>query len=268
MLKKLFAPLLLTVFCLCTMQAQENLSNYFVPERGYVYLKNGEVLKGKYIYSPELDKIRVMTRKESLVFDVSEVDRVSKEKPEKSGKANAASFDYLPGRMFNLNELGLLIGNSENNIKNPFLFHSSLNYWILPALAVGLGTGVEIYKEVYLPAFVNFMYKFSGNSRITPYAMLQGGYEIPIERSRMQYADVVSPPWSSVWFPVETTDMKAKGGFLVHPSVGFLYQLGENFGMGLSVGYRHHALRYRANEDYSLDVKYNRLSVKLSFVFN
>ena len=43
-------------------QTEAPVVNYPQFEKGYVYLKNGEIIKGKYIYSSNLDKIRAMIR--------------------------------------------------------------------------------------------------------------------------------------------------------------------------------------------------------------
>ena len=42
----------------------------------------------------------------------------------------------------------------------------------------------------------------------------------------------------------------------------------SGFGMSLAFGYRFHRLRYTAENDYRIDVDYNRLSLKLGFIFN
>ncbi len=252
------------------LQAQQaDISRYYTPKKGYVYLKNGRVLKGKYVYAPNLDKIRVISGRESFVFNVSEVEKVSKDKPDGvTVEKGQMPFRYKPRKVFNLNELGLLIGNSDNQVKTPVIFNTSLNYNVWKGFSLGLGSGVEIYKEAYLPIFANAMYAFQYGKRISPYVSFRGGYEIPLEGSRVKYADVW-PSWSSMWVPPkDRLDMRAKGGWLIHPSVGFTYQLSEGFAMGLSVGYRYHSLRYRANDEYSMDVEYNRLSIKLGFVFN
>ena len=266
---KLLIPLFLLLGSfIIIVNAQTDLSQHFAPKKGYIHLKNGTVLKGKYIYSPDFDKIRVITSTESRVFDASEVEKISTKSPKSEAKSAEPSDSFSPYRFFSYNEWGILVGNSDNNVKTPVMFHTSFNYTVLPDFSIGVGTGVEIYNETYLPVFANLMYKFSGDKRISPYVMLQGGYEIPIEGTRMKYADIGIPSWNSIWYPTQTLDMKAKGGFLIGPSVGFTYRMSEGFAMGLSVGYRHHSLRYTADDDYSMRVNYNRLSIKLGFIFN
>ena len=247
------------------LQAQPD----YRPKKGYVHLKNGTILKGKYIYAPTLDRVRVISGGESLVFSTDEIEKISNGKGANIVRTEESKpFSYKSRHLFSLNELGILIGNADNELKAPFIFNTSLHYRLWRGLSAGAGTGVEIYKEAYLPVFAHVMYTFEDNQRVSPFVSLQGGYEIPLEGSRLKYVDIRPPRHDWIGPPPEVTDTKAKGGWLIHPSVGFIYQLSEGFAMGLSVGYRHHSLRYRANEDYSMDVKYDRLSVKLGFIFN
>ncbi|MDO4703000.1 hypothetical protein [Tannerella sp.] len=247
------------------LQAQQD----YRPKKGYVHLKNGTVLKGKYVYAPALDRIRVISGGETVVFSTDEIEKVSNGKgPDIVRVEGGEPFSYKPQRLFSLNELGILIGNADNELKAPFIFNTSLHFRLWRGLSAGAGTGIEIYKEAYLPVFAHAMYTFGNDRRVSPFVSLQGGYEIPLEGSRLKYADIRPERYDWIGPPPEVTDTKAKGGWLIHPSVGFTYQLSEGFAMGLSVGYRHHALRYKANEDYSMDVKYDRLCVKLGFIFN
>ncbi|MBP1594507.1 MAG: hypothetical protein H6Q12_1525, partial [Bacteroidetes bacterium] len=61
-------------------QTEAPVVNYPQFEKGYVYLKNGEIIKGKYIYSVNLDKIRVVSGNISRVIDVSDIEMISKSK--------------------------------------------------------------------------------------------------------------------------------------------------------------------------------------------
>ena len=235
-------------------------------EKGYVCLKNGTVFKGKYIYSSTLDKVRVITGKTSRVFDVSEVEMISRSKPD--GKLIYDDSDSgLPlstKKFFNLTEIGVLVGNPDNKKDAPFIFHSSLNYNFDKKLSAGFGLGVEFLNETYMPVTLNVMYRLK-NSKISPFVMLQGGYEIPIDGSRITYNKVIPQDflWNSYWTGSSQEKLDAKGGFLFNPSIGLLLHLNSNVGLNMSVGYRYNRLNYSADKDYKLDVDYNRLMFKL-----
>ena len=251
--------------------------SYPVYKKGYISLKNGDVLKGKYLYSVDLKKIKLITATETKILETDDVARITKKNPfELADTSNGfIPSTYKPSRIFNITELGFLIGNQDNTNKSPFIFHTSANYSFTPLLSAGVGTGVELYRETYVPVTANVMYKLN-NRRTSSYVSLSGGYQIPVDGTRMTTTELYSPLMSdymssSSYYPYpyyQNSELKAKGGFLLHPAMGFFYQLNEGLGMGVSVGYRFQVLNYTGDNDYRLDVTYNRLSVKLGFIFN
>ena len=276
--KKVFLITSALLLWVITMSAQTyDLPNYIVYKKGYISLKNGDILKGKYVYSVDFKKLKVIANNETRIFDADDVARITKKNPfELADTSNGfIPSTYKPSRIFNITELGFLIGNQDNTNKSPFIFHTSANYSFTPLLSAGVGTGVELYRETYVPVTANVMYKLN-NRRTSPYVSLSGGYQIPVDGTRMTTTEVYSPlmsdyMYSSSYYPYpyyQNSELKAKGGFLLHPAMGFFYQLNEGLGMGVSVGYRFQVLNYTGDNDYRLDVTYNRLSVKLGFIFN
>ena len=97
------------------LQAQPD----YRPKKGYVHLKNGTVLKGKYIYAPTLDRVRVISGGESLVFSTDEIEKISNGKGANIVRTEESKpFSYKSRHLFSLNELGILIGNADNEL-NP-----------------------------------------------------------------------------------------------------------------------------------------------------
>ena len=181
MIKQVF---LINLILWCTMiSATSQVStsgDKALMEKGYIHMKDGSVVKGKYIYSSDLEKIRIMQGKESKIIDASEVEKITLNKPEAATrqareKGDAEFFDIRPGKWFNLSEGGVMIGNPDNEHKAPFLFHSSMNYSFRNNLSAGAGIGVEFYNETYLPVFANLLYKFN-NRKVSPFVSLQAGY--------------------------------------------------------------------------------------------
>jgi hypothetical protein len=240
-------------------------------KRGYVYLKNGSVLKGRYIYSDSMEKLRLNSGRNTWIFDVSEIDKVSKMRPGRFNEADPEfrSVTFAPPKWFNLTELGILAGNSDNSQSAPLVFCSSVNRKVYKNLSAGIGIGAEFLKETYLPVTANILYRLH-DSRFTPYAMLQAGYQIPVEDSRTLYYQVVPDYiYSSTYIgPGSQSEMKARGGFMINPSFGLMKQTSSGFGMCLSFGYRFHRLHYTSKDDYRLDIDFNRLSIKLGFIIN
>ena len=236
-------------------------------EKGYIYLKNGTVLKGKYQFSDE-DKLKVVSSGNIWVFDSEDVDSVTNRRIK-----NRASIDngWMHPALFFPCEIGVLAGNSENSQPAPFSFTSSINYAIVPEFSAGIGIGAEFLKETYMPAFVNLEYRFRNSSGyFLPYFFLIAGYQVPLEESRsMYYSYNPYPAWSSVWpGPVQSDEpLDAKGGFLINPGIGYTQLFSSGFGMSVAFGYRFTRLNYSGENDYELDIDYNRLSVKLGIIF-
>ena len=152
-------------------------------EKGIIYLKNGSILKGKYRYSDDLNKLQIITAGNTWVFNAAEVDSITNLRDRRIQNYRT---DNLNSSFFMRTEIGVLAGNSDNSQTAPFSFSSSLNYQIEPVVSVGLGTGIEFLKESYLPVFLNFEYKFR-NTYSTPYLFLKSGYLFPLGESNEIY---------------------------------------------------------------------------------
>ena len=234
-------------------------------ERGYVYLKDGTILKGRYLYSPDLDKVKVTAKGESRIYNATEIDKISTKGPAKE-KDN--EFVYKQRRFTSITEGGILFGNPDNDRKAPFILSTSLNYTLIDGLSAGVGTGVEFYHGTYLPVTANIHYRF-GTNQISPFATIQAGYLIALESDYYRpndfyYHDMMSYP--NPYSRYEKLD--AEGGLMINPAVGAIIETNYGFGISLSVGYRYHRLKYKADrDDYNLNVDYNRLSLKLGIIF-
>lgn len=243
-------------------------------ERGYIYLKDGSVFKGSYLYSSDMNKIRINSGKNSMVLDASEVDKISRMRParEYAGDDIPEEYSVQPPRFFNITDAGLLVGNPDNSQSAPLVFGTAMFYNFYGNFSAGAGLGVEFLKETYVPLSLNLMYKLK-STRVTPYFNLQAGYQVPVEDSRALYYSVVpdyvssSVIWPGPW-PAAQTELKAKGGVLFNPSIGILSFNRFGYGFNMSVGYRFHRLRYSGENDYNLDIDFNRLSVKLGVAIN
>jgi hypothetical protein len=269
-MNKIYLLLIVFLFALQASGQYVNAPTFYF-EKGYVYLKNGSVLKGKYIYNNSMDKLRVISGKNAWVFNASEVDRVSKSRPFQAPiKDSIPRFDILPtSKWFNITEIGVLVGNGDNSQSAPLIFGTSFDRQVYRNLSAGAGVGVEFLKETYMPVTVNLIYKLR-NIRFTPFGMIQAGFQVPVEDSRTLYYKVVPDIYytSSYYYYNPQSELKAKGGFLINPTLGFMRQSVHGFGMSLAFGYRFHRLHYTGDNDYRLDIDYNRFSVKLGIILN
>ena len=232
-------------------------------EKGYVYLKNGTILKGKYQYKE--DKLYVESAGNLWVFDASEIENLTSKKEKQENSMEKFTSE---SPVFYRVEMGLLVGNSQNSQSAPFSFTGSVNYAATEQFSAGLGFGTEFFKESYLPVFLNLEYKIR-NSYTTPYFFLKGGYQVPLEDGGAVYYDYY-PAWSSIWpGPIyDNETMNSKGGFLINPGIGLMRMFSPAFGMSVAFGYQFHRLHYTAENDYALDIDYNRLTLKVGIIFN
>lgn len=244
-------------------------SAFAQPQKGYVYLKNGTILKGKYQYSEDLSKLQIKSAGNLWIFQSGEIERVSSKKTQLDETFGKPAF-HTP--FYLRTEMGVLAGNSENSQSAPFSFSSALNYSIIPKLSAGLGIGLEFLKESYLPAFVNIEYKLR-DSYSTPYLFLKTGYEVPLEDANPVYNYNIQPhyyydilPWPNPGY--YNNELDTKGGFIINPGIGYQRMFSAGFGMSFAFGYQFHRLSYQGENDYQLDIDYNRLSIKLGFIFN
>ncbi|GAB1453928.1 hypothetical protein MASR2M47_39840 [Draconibacterium sp.] len=256
-------------FCILLFLAIFSFPVFAQPQKGYVYLKNGTILKGKYQYTTDSSKLQMESAGNLWIFQADEVERVSSKKEqlnESFGEPVSDSPFYLRS------ELGVLAGNSENSQPAPFSFSTALNYTIIPKLSAGIGIGLEFLKETYLPTFVNIEYKLR-DSYSTPYLFLKTGYEVPLEDANPIYNYNVQPqyyydvmPWPNPGY--FNNELDTKGGFVINPGIGYHRLFSSGFGMSFAFGYQFNRLSYKGENEYQLDIDYNRLTIKLGFIFN
>lgn len=251
--------------CLFLIAAFPIFSVFAQSEKGVVYLKNGTMLKGRYLYFDNSEKVKVESAGNIWVFPVNEIDTVVNRRAARNQEMKET---FNTRKLFVHAELGVLAGNSENSQSAPLSVSGSLNYAVLPNFSAGAGIGVEFLKESYLPVFLNMEYKFR-ESVSTPYLFLKGGYQVPLEESREMYYNVY-PAWNSIW-PGPAPDyenLDPKGGILFNPGIGYLHYFSPGFGMSVAFGYQFNRLHYESENDYGLDIDYNRLSIKIGILFN
>ena len=244
-----------------------SLTAFSQSEKGHVYLKNGNILKGNYQWLDGFTRLRIESDDNIWNFNSDEIDKVSAK-----GASRRTSLAAMPtpSGLFFRTELGVLAGNSQNSQATPFSFTGSINLVLVPRLSFGAGIGAEFFKETYLPAFLNIEYKFRP-SWSSPYLFVKGGYQVPIEDSREIYYDVWPSvisfwPWPN---PVHSYGrLNPEGGILINPGIGYSHLFSPGFGMSVGFGYQFHRLQYTGEKDYRLDIDYNRLTVKIGFIFN
>ncbi len=249
--------------CVLVLSVLLIIPTFAQPEKGYIYLKNGSILKGRYMYSDDYSKLQVLSAGNVWIFNANEVDTVTSLQARRNQNFNESNNN---SPFYMRTEIGVLAGNSDNSQNAPFSFSSTINYQLQPLVSVGIGGGLEFFKESYLPLYINLEYKWRNQSYSTPYFFLKTGYMIPLDNSNeIYYYDY--QPWSSVW-PANNETLDPKGGFIINSGVGYQQMFSTGFGMSFAFGYQFHRLHYKGTQDYGLDIDYNRLTIKLGIIFN
>lgn len=251
--------ILMSVFFLFPALAQKN-------KKDVVYLKSGGIINGQLI-THDAEIVKINSSGNEWVFKNEEIDSISQFKRPATHKIKDHA--YKQG-FFMDTSMGALIGNSNNQRKAPFSFMSSMNVRVLGNLYLGAGVGTEFLNETYMPAFGQLQFRFR-DTKFTPFINLQAGYQIPLEdanRNQPIYYDYASSSSSVVAYPQSNTELKAEGGYLINPSMGFQYFISQNFGWFFSFGYRYHQLNYSGDNNYKLENNFSRLSLKMGFIFN
>jgi len=225
-------------------------------KRDVIYLKNGSVINGQIISSLPSGQVKIKTKDNSFwVFEASQIDSIS--------KVNSTFNQFRTG-YFNLTEAGILSGNSNNKYATPFSLMNISGWQFKNHFSVGAGAGVEFFSETYLPVVADFRY-YLNNQGIRPFFGLQGGYSFALDKPDKQYVYQNYNLWQGS--TASTLDIRAKGGFLLNPFVGFCTPLSENLSITFSAGYRIMRQRYSREDNYLVDIDYNRLSLKIGLIF-
>ena len=136
------------------------------------------------------------------------------------------------------------------------LFRSINGYRFNERLSSGIGAGVEFFDIALAPVFIDLRYNFRKDA-FTPFVALQGGYSFPLENTYYN------------------NSFEYKGGVMFNPCVGIRTYFSNNSALVLSVGYRYQQVNstriyYNGWEEVVAERTnlYNRISVRLGFLFN
>lgn len=226
-------------------------------KRDVVYLKNGSVIRGQIINRLPTGQVQIKRGDNSYqVYESSQFDSI--------GKVNR-----IHTRYFNLTEAGILAGNSNNKYASQFSLMNISGWQFKNHFSLGAGAGVEFFSETYLPVVADFRY-YLKRKGVNPFIGIQGGYSFALNKpdsAYMYYNDPLSNSFGSP--PGKYVEVKAKGGFLFNPFVGFCTALSENLALTFSAGYRIMRLHYSREypyESYEFYSDYNRFSLKMGLI--
>ncbi len=249
MKKLLMALLLLSTTGATLLRAQKQ----------YIHLNDGSVIKGKIFLTEKENVIKIRSGSNIFVYNTQDIDTIMQRAPK--------DMQILDFNNFFRFGVTLLVGNRGNEQPAPAVFQASFNHTVYDNISVGIGSGMEYYKETtFLPAFANIEYRFR-NSRFSPFLYLKCGYLFAtnetIHTNNQRYYGYES--FLSSWPSYK--ELHPFGGILINPGIGFNVMISDNFGFTLGIGYRYHKIGFEDDNDYSIDYQYNRLSVNVGILF-
>lgn len=218
-----------------------------------VYLKSGEVYRGVLKDHDDEDLIVLQTLCwNTMVFHSGDVDHISRETVNERKEGWSVPYSGY----FNRTDMGVLIG-SGNNEKNAIFGVQMVNgYQVGNRFYPGFGIGIEFYEQAVLPLFADMSVQF-GRQVISPFVRGSFGYALPVE----------DPP--EAW-GVRT---KNRGGRMFGVGLGTFIRLNGHNSLSFSLLYRFQSLKSVTTQDWSdevlnLDKQYNRIALRIGFVFD
>ncbi len=190
-----------------------------------------------------------------------------------SGALIAQDTPQTSPRYENITETGFLAGPMANNRPAPFTISNISSFSINNIIHIGAGVGIEFLEESYLPVFLDLRYYFR-DEKFSPFVNFQTGYNLALTNNSNIYPWYSYPEYSAlssfVPYPYPYYgEYNPKGGFFINPQVGFKNMFNEHLGFVFAVGYRYQQLKYTVEDaDNNMLIEYNRLTIKLGFIFN
>ena len=274
--KLAFVLVLVTVAIVSSAQSGETVA---------IFLKGGDVRFGQIVQSDSLGNLGLLNECGLFHIKADDIDSISLKsraiQPPSNQPGNPEAFQ--PSRpmhqaladnnkstgvetkqtgYYNITSVALLFGQGQDGfIPLPSL--TMVNGWqINPNLFTGMGVGYEYYEWGVIPFFAEVKYMRSSD-RVKPFCSLKLGYSIPAEK----------PSESSDYYNVITDYI---GGVLVSPEAGIRIPMGYTNALMLSLGYHYQELSYKqtyqnwyytTNTESTIHTNYNRISIKVGFMF-
>jgi hypothetical protein len=139
--------------------------------------------------------------------------------------------------------------------------------------AAGLGVGLEVFDYNLYPAFAEVRYTLWDN-QLSPYFALKAGNAFSLSKTK-HYDDEVPIPYYD--YTAWNSDLKNKGGLMLHPEIGVKLPISEKIDLQFSVAYWYQKIESTVYKEYGGGSAYfdrwiykeslNRLSFGVAVLF-
>ena len=220
-----------------------------------LHLKSGDIYRG-HMQSTGTPGVIVMETlcSNTLQFKMDEIDHLERESI-RTGSRNS----FLPTNesgYFNRTDLGALIGTGNNDNNLIFGIQMVNGYQLKSRIYPGLGMGLEFFDQAFLPLFGDIVY-YIGNRSVAPFVRGSLGYTLPLEDPHQDWGTILD----------------SHGGLMYAVGLGTSIRMSQNNALCISVIYRFQNLRTVQTQDWNddkvtLDTQYNRIAIRIGFVFD
>jgi len=181
-----------------------------------VYLKNGSIIHGIIIEQIPNKSIKLQTRDGNVfVYKIDEIEKMTKEqvKSSKNNNTNLNNDEIKHSGYTNITEMNFGLGLGQYSSDYSFGIQTINGYLFNPYFSMGIGIGVDRYKNVtFVPLFADLRVNFL-QTNVTPFLSGGIGYSLG-------------------------TDKVNKGGLLVNPALGVKFFVSSKAALNFSIGYR------------------------------
>ena len=216
-----------------------------------VYLKSGEVVYGRKLSQDSTGNRQISNDCGIRMLKPDEIDHIT--------RGGFSRPDLKKSGYYNHSAVALLLGEGMDGFQpKPSL--TMVNGWQWgQRIFAGLGIGYEHFDRGVLPLFAESEIMLGAES-FSPFLSFRIGYSFPVEKQ------TTNDYYSSV--------SETYGGIHLNPEAGVRIATGGKNSLVISIGYHYQELSHRENNingwnNYSKEVftNYNRISVKLGFIF-
>jgi hypothetical protein len=214
-----------------------------------VYLKNGNILRGKIIENAIDHHTTIQIEGRSVfVCPVDEISKIIFDEPTPLSKREykASSLEVIAGTNF--------YGGSDNSAGFNFITAYRFPF----RLETGVGTGIEWFNNQLIPFYGDVRYHFLKGA-ISPYIYGQMGYAMPLSKE-------ANGDYTTYY-----------GGFLAATGAGLRVNFTKHNALVFSIGYRYQRTKtvnsygywyYSSQFEEIILNNYKRMSFSMGFVFN
>ena len=244
----------IALFIILSQSVENNLQAQ-KQEVDALHLKSGDIYRG-HMQSTGTPGVIVLETlcSNTLQFKMDEIDHLEREIISMGGRS-----PFLPDNesgYYNRTDLGALIGTGNNDNNLIFGIQMVNGYQLKSRIYPGLGMGLEFFDQAFLPLFGDIVY-YIGNRSVAPFFRGSLGYTLPLEDPRQDWG----------------TKLDSHGGLMYAVGLGTSIRLSQNNALCISVIYRFQNLRTVQTQDWNddkvtLDTQYNRLAIRVGFVFD